>query len=83
MSDLGQIFSQWMVERGAKHLAFFSRSRCFNVETQNFLTDLRARGVEVDMLHGDVASLSDVQRAVAACKKPIKGVVQGALALKV
>ena len=72
-----------MVERGAKHLTFFSRYRRFNVETQNFLTDLRARGVEVDTLHGDVASLSDVQRAVAACKKPIKGVVQGALALKV
>ena len=83
LSDLGKILSQWMVDRGAKHLTFLSRSGCFNEETRSFLTDLHTRGVETDILHGDVGSLNDVQRAVAACKKPIKGVVQGALALKV
>ncbi len=72
-----------MVDRGAKHLTYLSRSGCSNEETRKFLSDLHARGVETDVVHGDVASLNDVKRAVKSCKRPIKGVVQGALALKV
>ena len=72
-----------MVQRGARHLTYLSRSGCANKETRNFLAELQASGADTVIVRGDVASLEDVQRAVSSCDKPIKGVVQGALVLQV
>ena len=72
-----------MVQSGARHLTYLSRSGCADEEARNFLAELQASGIDTVIVKGDVASLEDVQRAIFSCDKPIKGVVQGALVLQV
>jgi Ni2+-binding GTPase involved in maturation of urease and hydrogenase len=47
------------------------------------VSSLRARGVTVHVVKGDVGVKADVQRAVKASGVPILGMVQGAMALEV
>lgn len=77
------MFSKWMAQRGAKHLMYLSRSGDAKQETRGFLAELTRQGVSFQVMKGDVACLQDVQRAVASCERPIKGVVQAALTLQV
>lgn len=72
-----------MVTRGARNLIFLSRAGVSGQEVAEFVAKLEYLGVFITIVQGDVSSLTDVERAVAAAKTPIKGVVQGALTLKV
>lgn len=72
-----------MVQRGARHLTYLSRSGGADEEAKAFLSEIRTRGATVEVVKGDVSCLEDVHRAVRTCKMPIKGVLQGALALNV
>ncbi|KAK8054299.1 hypothetical protein PG996_013600 [Apiospora saccharicola] len=82
LGGLGRSFSTWAVLRGARHLLYLSRSGAVDGEARSFVEGLRGCGVEVSIVRGDVTSLPDVQRAVeAAGRRPIRGVVQGALSL--
>ena len=69
--------------QGARHLTFLSRSGVTTKETEAFLAKLHMQGVTTVIVKGDVTSLKDVEATVASCNMPIKGVVQGALLLKV
>ena len=69
--------------QGARHLTFFSRSGVTNKETEIFLSGLNDLGVTTVVRTGDVSVLKDVEAVVASSTRPIKGVVQGALVLKV
>lgn len=82
LGGLGRSFSQWAVARGARNLIYLARSGAAKPEAQIFIDELRAKGVSVSVVKGDVTSLTDVQNAVKSSEKPIKGVVQGALTLK-
>ena len=83
LNDLGQAITDYMIERGAAHFTFMSRSSGGNAEVQEWLRNIRSHGAEVDIVPGDVGLSIDVQKALKSCKKPVKGVIQGALALKV
>ena len=72
-----------MVMQGARHLTYLSRSGVTNEETETFISELNSQGVTTVIAKGDVASLKDVEVVVASCSHPVKGVVQGALVLKV
>ncbi|KAI4212601.1 MAG: hypothetical protein LQ351_004673 [Letrouitia transgressa] len=82
LGGLGRSFSQWAVAQGARNLIYLARSGAAKPEAQIFLDELRAKGVTVSVVKGDVNSLRDVQNAVNNSAKPIRGVVQGALTLK-
>jgi Ni2+-binding GTPase involved in maturation of urease and hydrogenase len=72
-----------MVDRGAKVLTFLGRSGAKDKAAATMVSNLRARGVTVHVVTGDVGVKADVERAVKASGVPILGMVQGAMALEV
>ena len=82
LGGLGRCLARWMVDNGARNLTFIGRSGASSKEAATFVTDLRARGVTVHVVYGDVSVKADVERAVAAAGVPVLGMVQGAMALE-
>lgn len=78
-----------MVARGARHFIFLSRSGADKPEAAALLEELYelARSQHPDLtvrvIRGDVSIRDDVSRAISSATKPIKGVVQAAMVLKV
>lgn len=60
-----------------------SRSGCDDELSQSVLFQLKALGTEVTVIKGDVSKCEDVQRAFKQAAKPIAGIVQGAMLLRV
>ena len=83
LGGLGQIFTKWMVENGAKNFTYLSRSGVEKQEYRDFIAELAEMGANAQIIKGDVSSLKDVTDAVACTRRPIKGVVQAALTLQV
>lgn len=83
LGGLGQHYSRWMVDRGARDLTYLSRSGDATTEVRNFIAEIENRNVVVHVVKGDVTNIEDVKLAVASSKKPVKGVVQAALTLQV
>lgn len=73
----------YMARHGAKHLVVMSRSGFADNKSQKVLEDLTALGSQVDLVQGDVSILEDVQRAFKVATKPIAGIIQGAMVLRV
>ena len=79
----------WMVSRGARNFIFLSRSGTDKPEAAALVEELHelARAtypdLSVQVIRGDVSVRDDVARAISCAKKPIKGVVQAAMVLKV
>jgi hypothetical protein len=83
LGGLGRAVAQWMVENGARHLVFLSRTAGASDNDANFVHDLELQGCHPLLIPGDVAKLADVKRAVAASCKPMKGVIHMAMLMKV
>ncbi|KAI5776257.1 hypothetical protein EDC01DRAFT_715178 [Geopyxis carbonaria] len=84
LGGLGRSFIDVMVERGARNFVFMQRSGADNPDAAEYVQYLRvSRGISVVVVRGDVTKRKDVDRAVAAAtsEKPIKGVIQAAMAL--
>lgn len=79
---IGRAVSNWMAERGAKNLIYLSRSGRQTAEDDEFVNELAVQGCEVCFVSGSVARLEDVRRAIDACSKPLRGVMQMAAALR-
>jgi NADP-dependent 3-hydroxy acid dehydrogenase YdfG len=77
VTGVGNSISNWMVERGARHLAFLSRSGPETPTAKELLDRMDRQGVEVIVLRCDVTNKADVQAAIAhaASNRPIKGVL--------
>ena len=82
LGGLGQAIAIWMAAHGAKHLVFLSRSGAKHVD-RAFFEELDAMGCTSQCFVGDIAKLKDVQHAVAQAKRPIAGVMQMAMVLRV
>ena len=76
LGGIGRSIATWMVEHGAKHLIFLSRSAGHAADDQAFLEELRFQGCDARAVKGDVSILADVQRAVDDCPQPIRGMLQ-------
>ncbi len=85
LGGLGRSLTTWMTERGARHLAFISRSGSDKPEAAELVESLVANGVTADVFRGDASKLADVQKVVEAVSKtrPIRGVVHAAMVLNV
>lgn len=83
LGGLGRAVSSWMVEQGARHLMFLSRSAREDDDTAAFFEDLRSRDCAVETFCGNVAALEDVMNAVRVAAKPIGGVMQMSAVLRV
>jgi len=72
-----------MLQRGARKFIFMGRSGTSKLAAKNTVAGLRAAGAEVEVVQGDVACYSDVERAVMAAKGPIGGLVHAAMSIHV
>ena len=83
LGGIGRPIATWLVENGARHLVFFSRSAGHSQGDKAFFDELRAQYAEVTAIAGDVNKLCDVQQIADLSSKPIAGVVQLAMVLQV
>ena len=83
LGGLGRVVASWMVEHGARNLVFLSRSAQEGPETQDFLDELRSQDCQVQLVAGSVVKAEDVQQAVSVPTKPLAGVIQMSMVIKV
>lgn len=83
LGGLGKAVTTWMVERGARNFVFLSRSAGKSVDDQSFFRELEAQDCTAIAIAGSVIELADVKRAVQAAPKPIAGILQMSMVLRV
>jgi hypothetical protein len=83
LGGLGQAIATWMVEHGARHLVFLSRSAGKSAAHKAFLYELETQGCSVQVFSGSVSNKEEVQNMVDNTFKPIAGVLQMSMMLKV
>jgi acyl transferase domain-containing protein/NADPH:quinone reductase-like Zn-dependent oxidoreductase/SAM-dependent methyltransferase/acyl carrier protein/short-subunit dehydrogenase len=80
----GRVLAQWLVEGGARNLVLTSRSGASTPRSEEFVRDLRKRGVDVRVVHADIGSRSDVTRLIEETRssdRPLKGVFHLAMVI--
>ncbi|RAK90795.1 polyketide synthase [Aspergillus costaricaensis CBS 115574] len=83
LGGLGRAVARWMVEKGAQHLLFMSRSGLEPIKAREFVQDMESQGnCHIQVVTGDVTSISDVERAVSAAVRPIAGIMQLSMVLR-
>ncbi len=83
LGGLGRAIATWMVECGARNLIFLSRSAGKSSQDQAFLHELQSQGCHAIAVAGSVTDMADVQMAVQSAQKPLAGVLQMSMVLKV
>lgn len=83
LGGIGCSLGVWMAEKGAKHLTFMTRSGAHTAEAKRTLKDIASLGCGVDVLRCDVGDFDQVERAIASFTRPLRGIIHGAMALKV
>ncbi len=85
LGGLGRRLSEWLFQRGARHIAFLSRSGKSRSEALETVDWLEARGVNVRVFGGDATDASVVNDAVAQIEGTayrLAGVFQAAMVLQ-
>lgn len=82
LGGLGRTLAEWMVRKGAKNLAFLSRSGADKADAQATIHWLRARNIQTFVYRGDVTNYLDVQACVASCGRGLAGIFQAAMVLQ-
>lgn len=83
LGGLGRSIASWMVEKGAKHIVFFSRSAGKVTAEDPYIKELVAQGCSVQTFSGSVSNAADVRNIVSSVEKPIAGVLQASMVLNV
>lgn len=73
----------YMARCGAKSLTIMSRSGADDETSRRVIQDLNSLGTTTRIVCGDVSNLEDVDRMFSELTSPIKGVIQGAMLLRV
>lgn len=78
MGGFGLSVLTYLIRVGARHITLMDRDpnrlRDFEWIYRNSNLKQMDEEVEIDILHGDVQSMEDVQRCLDECKLPIKGI---------
>jgi len=82
LGGLGRAISTWLVERGARHLIYLSRSAGKSDEDREFFCELQCQGCSSQVVRGSVTKLQDVQEAINSAARPIAGVLQLSMVLR-
>ncbi|GKT68976.1 KR domain-containing protein [Colletotrichum tofieldiae] len=83
LGGLGRAISTWMVENGARHLIYLSRSAGLSTGDKAFIHELESQGCAVQCFLGRVEDPETVTRAVCNASKPVAGVLHMSLWLRV
>lgn len=84
LGGLGRSIARWLVDNGARHLIFLSRSGASSPSASSFVASLKAAEVQICVLQCDIADCPSTKTVISNTLKdfpPIKGVIQGAMAL--
>jgi NADP-dependent 3-hydroxy acid dehydrogenase YdfG/aryl carrier-like protein len=84
LGGLGRSLSKWMIDHGATHLAFLSRSGTRKPKAQILLAEILAKGIDARAYVCDIGNGKAVQQAVQSIQQempPIHGVIQAAMSL--
>lgn len=82
LGGIGRTLSEWMFRRGARKLAFLSRSGAKRSDAKETVEWLKARNVGVEVFAGDVANFDHVQNCVKSLGETLAGVFQAAMVLR-
>lgn len=82
LGGIGRLLSQWMVRKGARKLAFLSRSGADKPEAKATLSWLNDRGIQVETYRGDVTKYSDVQDCIGKIGQSLRGIFHAAMVLQ-
>ncbi len=80
LGGLGLVTTQWLISKGAAHLALMSRSKP-NAEVHAMLDELRTKGAQILIAQGDVAKRGDVEQVlqqIEAEMPPLRGIIHAA-----
>ncbi|KAL6890027.1 hypothetical protein GGI43DRAFT_425686 [Trichoderma evansii] len=81
LGGLGRSVAVWMVQNGARHLTFLSRSAGTTDSDKLFVKEIQSMGCEVHLVRGSVTEAADVARAVAESPRTLKGIIQMTMVL--
>ncbi|KAK8061768.1 polyketide synthase [Apiospora phragmitis] len=83
LGGIGRQVALWMAERGAKHIAFVSRTGTTKPVARETVEALQGRGVDVSVLRANVTVLAELKDAVAQIDPafPVRGVLSAASVL--
>ncbi|KAL2839654.1 hypothetical protein BJY01DRAFT_250383 [Aspergillus pseudoustus] len=81
LGGIGRRLSEWMFQRGARHLAFLARSGAEREGGRATISWLRERKVEVSIFKGDVADRAVVQQCISTLGESLAGIIQAAMVL--
>ncbi|EME79084.1 uncharacterized protein MYCFIDRAFT_166988 [Pseudocercospora fijiensis CIRAD86] len=83
LGGLGRAVASWMVEHGARHLIFMSRSAGQAQSDKDFIAELESiPGCAAQVVRGSVADYDAVQQAMEQATLPIKGILQMSMVLR-
>lgn len=83
---LGRSMAKWMASKGAKNIVLVSRRAAINDKVQALIDSLAPLGVQILVKACDVSSQQSVETLIKEEMKdlpPVRGVVQGAMVLRV
>jgi aryl carrier-like protein len=75
LGGIGRQVSTWMVEHGARHLIFLSRSAGESAEDKAFLNELSIQGCSAQTFAGSVEDPQVVDRAIETATHPLAGII--------
>jgi NAD(P)-dependent dehydrogenase (short-subunit alcohol dehydrogenase family) len=83
---LGRSMAKWMSSKGARNIVLVSRSASVNDQVQQLIDELAVDGTHITVKACDVSSRASVEKLVKEDMKdlpPVRGVVHGAMVLRV
>lgn len=85
LGGLGRNIATFLVDLGARHICFLSRSPTASPDSETFLAGLRKRQVSVSAYKCDISDMPSLRATLQQCRRdhpPIKGVIQCAMVLR-
>ena len=82
LGGIGRTLAEWMFRKGARNLAFLSRSGSERTDAKATVEWLRARSVHVSVFAGDVADADVVKNCIEELGSGLAGIFQAAMVLR-
>ncbi|KAI1101537.1 putative polyketide synthase [Jackrogersella minutella] len=84
LGGLGRSLTRWMMERGARHFAFISRSGADKPEAAQVIEGIEKEGAVAKVFRADASDEDTMKQIVLSlnAERPVHGVVHAAMVLK-
>ena len=82
LGGLGRTLAEWMVRKGARRLAFLSRSGADREDARATVRWLEMKGIQVSVMRGDVTSYEVVESCIQSIGQGLAGIFQAAMVLQ-